>query len=1274
MVYAGSAYAADPYAGTAPRAYASAVLADAPALFFQLDESSGLFQDSSGNARHATSVDANVVRSLAPVTNDGGTAVSASGTSEIARWSGTTITALNAGSVSIEFWLRTPSSLATSHGTFVKIGTTGGWDVGLGAGREDQAGSRLVIGLNGITWLDTGVTLSASSTYHVIVTRSSGNIFTLYLNGAPVYTSATQTVTTTTASQILLGDDTGGTTERLTTGLVLDNVAVYPSVLSQARASAHWVAGRAQSTLATTTYMSAVLADTPAAYYPLYETADNYVDVSGNGRTAVATSGATRGKTSLLSEGGAAVAGSGTANIASHGGAHGITMNNATVECFVKIPATSNLSGGFAGFANGGWAVGFGTTRTTGGAFAGRNLVIGQHGVNWRDTGYTFPTAGGTFHVVVTWDSTNTVRSYVNGTLVATNTGWGAPSASTAGIRVGEDEGSYLASTVDVQHAAFYSQVLSGTQVATHYNASQSAVPVVVPYSAAVLADSPWRYFPLDESSGTVVTDSVTGATATLSAAADGYRQAGPQPTGPAMLFNNGQYVEGPIDSGITGGDFTAEFWMKPTNLTAGTPKDFFGFGGETRFARSSDVSQPLGDVEVALGSATIARSAAGVIQNNVAQHMVFRYTAATGVVDVFRNGVVIMSVTQAVNGFTPTGNWRFLSAQFSGRGLAGLMSNLAFYKAALSTTRITAHYNAGLAAAVSGTIAAPVSSPTAALAGTTTPPAITGTFAGAVSSPTAAVSGTALPPAAVSGTLAGAVSSPTGTLAGTRTVPTFSGVLAGTVASPTARTTGTVTAPNVAPTANFTWTLGSVPGEVVFDGLSSSDPDGSIVNFAWDFGNGQTVSGAPSDWSGATVEYGPTVGSYQVQLTVTDNRGGTGTVTKTVSVGPAPVTASLQGAVSSPTATVIGALAAPMTGAIAGILLSPAASLAGIVTRPADRDPDVLSGTGGTFTIGFDATSSHTVTFTPSFAGSMVMQAADNWQASYTITDSDGDDVQDDVGTLGVIWVGDEQMSITIAPVAGQPPIRVTFTWSYAARASSPLSISLDNDEVLETPGGLGIDIYNGQPSDSVTLSILGPTAVADFQTTTLDTFGVREDLMVRLPALDAGDYFLRVEGDVSGSEDTPFTVLDDALSQADETRVDDIAPLRDPALHWRLFDLRDHAVNYTFVRNPSSWTNVYPPNDFTHDKTTAVDGQPLTWQAAARPWRMEFTGWLDTETEYNDLLFWSQLRRRLWLVDHRNRAWLITIEQFDAQAQVKPNLPWAHKYTVKTLVFMQG
>jgi hypothetical protein len=69
-----------------------------------------------------------------------------------------------------------------------------------------------------------------------------------------------------------------------------------------------------------------------------------------------------------------------------------------------------------------------------------------------------------------------------------------------------------------------------------------------------------------------------------------------------------------------------------------------------------------------------------------------------------------------------------------------------------------------------------------------------------------------------------------------------------------------------------------------------------------------------------------------------------------------------------------------------------------------------------------------------------------------------------------------------------------------------------------------------------------------------------------------------------------------------------------------------------------------------------------------------MEFTGTITTQAEYEALTFWSELHRRFWLIDHRNRAWLMTIEQFDAQAQVKPGYPWLHKYTVKTLIFMQG
>ncbi len=85
----------------------------------------------------------------------------------------------------------------------------------------------------------------------------------------------------------------------------------------------------------------------------------------------------------------------------------------------------------------------------------------------------------------------------------------------------------------------------------------------------------------------------------------------------------------------------------------------------------------------------------------------------------------------------------------------------------------------------------------------------------------------------------------------------------------------------NQAPIATFTYTPTSpYAGTVVqFDASASSDPDGTIVSYAWNFGDGGTATGAMP-----TRAYAAT-GSYTVQLTVTDNGGRTGQVSRTVNV-----------------------------------------------------------------------------------------------------------------------------------------------------------------------------------------------------------------------------------------------------------------------------------------------------------------------------------------------------------------------------------------------------
>ncbi|MCR9135678.1 MAG: PKD domain-containing protein [Alphaproteobacteria bacterium] len=74
---------------------------------------------------------------------------------------------------------------------------------------------------------------------------------------------------------------------------------------------------------------------------------------------------------------------------------------------------------------------------------------------------------------------------------------------------------------------------------------------------------------------------------------------------------------------------------------------------------------------------------------------------------------------------------------------------------------------------------------------------------------------------------------------------------------------------PNVPPVAEAGADQTAIVGQVVeFDGGASSDEDGSLVDFHWDFGNGKTAVGEKRP----IVYFSP--GRYDVKLTVTDNSG----------------------------------------------------------------------------------------------------------------------------------------------------------------------------------------------------------------------------------------------------------------------------------------------------------------------------------------------------------------------------------------------------------------
>ena len=93
--------------------------------------------------------------------------------------------------------------------------------------------------------------------------------------------------------------------------------------------------------------------------------------------------------------------------------------------------------------------------------------------------------------------------------------------------------------------------------------------------------------------------------------------------------------------------------------------------------------------------------------------------------------------------------------------------------------------------------------------------------------------------------------------------------------------TSAAIDAANQAPTANPNGPYsGVVVTAVAFDGTGSTDPDGAISSYAWDFGDGNTGTGATPSHTYITE------GIYNVTLTVTDDGGLTDAAVTTATIG----------------------------------------------------------------------------------------------------------------------------------------------------------------------------------------------------------------------------------------------------------------------------------------------------------------------------------------------------------------------------------------------------
>lgn len=142
----------------------------------------------------------------------------------------------------------------------------------------------------------------------------------------------------------------------------------------------------------------------------------------------------------------------------------------------------------------------------------------------------------------------------------------------------------------------------------------------------------------------------------------------------------------------------------------------------------------------------------------------------------------------------------------------------------------------------------------------------------------------------------------------------------------------GLIVGANLGPTAAFTTTQTGL--QVNVNAATSSDPDGSIAAYSWNFGDGTTATGVSASRTYASA------GLKTITLTVTDGEGATSTVQRGVLVDVAAVVDAFPGTTLDP-----GWTALVGTWGVAANQLAPTSSTAdGVVVRDFARADGTVS------------------------------------------------------------------------------------------------------------------------------------------------------------------------------------------------------------------------------------------------------------------------------------------------------------------------------------------
>jgi len=884
-------------AGSTSSGYASSVFADAPGSFWRLNEPSGPFAfDYTGSGNDAN-VATGVTRGVPGATNDADTAVALSGTA----------TGLITGSTPAP----APDTF-TVEAWFTTTTTTGGKIIGYGNGTDGSSSTydrhvymdntgRVLFGVypGAVKVVSSERAYNDGQWHHVSATLGSqGQV--LYVDGQLVGrdVSVTSGQPGFVGQWVVGGDTVAGWTSAPTSKFFkgsVDDVAIYPTALGLAQVRAHVAAsGRAVALPPSPTdaYGTSVIASGPSFYWRLGEASGvAATDSTGLGERA------TYAGTPLLGQPGAVGGTDTSATFNGTSSTMGSVFNSSGPAAFSAELWFRTTT------AVGGQLIGFGDKQTGLSTTTERSLSVLNSGqlrlaVNNNATVVDSPAAyrDGQWHQAVVSQGTDGTKLYVDGSLVGSAAQTG--SQTFAGFwRVGGDKvssgssSSYLAGGID--DVSVFARALTGADVRAHYKAAGRTLPNALPVAAFATSttqrsvavdgstssddDGPlasWSWSFGDGQSGTGVTTqhlyaapgtytitlTVTdaqGATATRSAQVT-IVNLPPTASFGARVAKHDLAVDASA-SADPDGRVTGYSWDFGDGTVGSGPVAQHTYAAAGTFAVVLTVTDQDG------GSASQRQDVTAV--DNIAPTAAFTTSVTGKAIAVDGSGSADPDGTVA--GYA----WDF------GDGTTGtrVTESHTYASSGDHVVTLVVTDNDGATARASRTVAVVNQAPSAA-------------FTAMAADLSLSVDGTSsFDP---DGTLTsyawdfGDGTSATGpTASHTYAVgATYTVVLTVTdndgASSSSSRAVG-VQSPNLLPSATFTATS---PGDLLaaLDASASTDPDGTIRSYVWGFGDGQSGTGATTSHAYAAP------GTYQVTLTVTDDRAGVATVTRPVTVaGP---------------------------------------------------------------------------------------------------------------------------------------------------------------------------------------------------------------------------------------------------------------------------------------------------------------------------------------------------------------------------------------------------